>query len=322
MSKLSYTAPRKLRLLLAPLVLLVLLAIIYGLVSWRLAGWVGGEAITRSQLATRMAIVQFIYDRQFAHDPSYDPSFARRFQRDILEQLAEERILLTVTDGLATAAELNDYAVNYLEWIRMGYFQDDEQQLSQALSELGLTPDDLHSYFQHNLLLTRLRERELENVTIEEQEAVEYYQQNRSRFDRPEMVKVSHIVVASQAEAEQLQAELVSGRDFAALALEHSLDEETAAIGGSLRWFERGEMHPAFEQVAFQLQPGETSGLVQTNEGWHIIKMESRQEAAPREYEEVRNLAHSLALEAKKDQAWDQYRRLLRGKQMILLLVR
>ncbi len=322
MSKLSYDLPRKLRLLLLPLLLVALLGIVYGLVSWRLAGWAGGKPITRAELNTRMAIVQFVYDRQFASDPSYDTNFARQFQRDILEQLAEERILLAATEDLATAEEMDDYAVNYLEWIKMGYFRDDDQQLEQILSELKLTQDDVLSYFRENLLLTRLREREVQHVTIEEQEAEEYYQQNRARFDRPEMVKVSHIVVASQMEAEQLQVALNSGKDFASLALEHSTDEETAAIGGSLRWFERGEMHPAFEQAAFDLQPGEVSEIVETSEGWHIIKMESRQSAEPRDYEEIKNLAHSLALEAKKDQAWEQYRHALRGKQLILLLVR
>lgn len=322
MSKIAYSVPQRLRPFLAPMLVLLLLTIVYGLVSLRLAAWVGGQAITRSELQTRMHIVQFVYDRQFGQDPSYDAQFSQKFQRDILDQMAEELVLLPAAVGLATAAEMNEYATSYVQWIKAGYFDNDDTKWATALAALKLKEADLLQHFANNLLLTRLYEREVGNLTVDESETKSYFEQNKGQFDSPEMVKVSHIQVETKERAEQLAAEIAAGGNFAALAKSSSLDEETAGIGGSLRWFERGEMELAFEQAAFALEPGQVSGAVQTSAGWHLIRMESKQPAKANEYADVASLVRPMALEAKKDAAWNQYRRTLRGKQLILLLVR
>ena len=322
MSKVAYSVPQRLRPFLAPVLVLLLLTIVYGLVSLRLAAWVGGEAITRSELLTRMHVVQFIYDRQFGQDSAYDAGFSQRFKRDILDQMAEELVLLPAAAGLATEAEMNEHAQSYVQWIKAGYFDNDETEWAGALAALKLQEADLLKHFANNLLLTRLYEREVANLAVDEAEVKAYFEQNKSRFDSPEMVKVSHIVVETKEQAEQVLAELAAGGDFAALAKSKSRDQETAAIGGSLRWFERGEMELAFESAAFALEPGQVSEAVQTNEGWHLIKMESKQPAKSNVYEDVASLVKPMALEAKKDDAWNQYRRTLRGKQLILLHVR
>ncbi len=86
-------------------------------------------------------------------------------------------------------------------------------------------------------------------------------------------VHARHILVATQDQADQLLARLRDGEDFAALAATYSLDTSTSTSGGDLGWFTQEELlEPALAQVAFQLEPGQIAGPVQSSLGWHIIQ--------------------------------------------------
>ena len=92
----------------------------------------------------------------------------------------------------------------------------------------------------------------------------------------------AHILVQSEELAAELMAQLEDGADFAELAQEHSDDPGSAARGGDLGWFGVGRMVPAFEAAVMALEPGETSAPVQTQFGWHIVRlMDTRQADAP-----------------------------------------
>jgi parvulin-like peptidyl-prolyl isomerase len=94
-----------------------------------------------------------------------------------------------------------------------------------------------------------------------------------------EQVHARHILVASQAEAEDVQAMLASGADFATLANQVSLDISTRPAGGDLGWFPQGYLRLApVEQAAFSLQPGEISGVVESELGFHIVQTLERGE--------------------------------------------
>lgn len=97
----------------------------------------------------------------------------------------------------------------------------------------------------------------------------------------------SHILVASEEEAAALKAEVDAGADFAELAQEHSTGP-SGPNGGSLGWFSEGMMVPTFEAAVLELEPGGVSGPVQTQFGWHLVKLnDSRAKEAPT-FEEVR----------------------------------
>ncbi len=92
----------------------------------------------------------------------------------------------------------------------------------------------------------------------------------------------------ARAKAEKVLEELKAGGDFSALAKKYSKDQGSAKQGGELGWFERGVMIKPFEDAAFNMSNGETSGVVETEFGFHIIKLEEKVESAPKPLKDVK----------------------------------
>lgn len=117
-----------------------------------------------------------------------------------------------------------------------------------------------------------------------------------------EQVHARHILVAERSQAEEVIAKLDEGADFNKLAEEVSTDP-SAQAGGDLGYFGRGDMIPAFSEVAFTLEPGSYSKTpVQTEFGWHVIKVEDRRIAEPPPFEQVQGqLQQQLAMELRTE---------------------
>lgn len=98
---------------------------------------------------------------------------------------------------------------------------------------------------------------------------------------RAEQIRAAHILVATRDAADQVITRLNNGEDFAAVAREVSTDASTAGTGGDLGWFPRGVMVDAFEEAAFSLDVGQVSEPVQTQFGWHIIKVLEKEQDRP-----------------------------------------
>lgn len=114
------------------------------------------------------------------------------------------------------------------------------------------------------------------------------YDQMVSDLGGQEEVNARHILVETEAEAKQLIEAVDGGADFAALAAEHSTGP-SGKDGGSLGWFAAEQMVPEFSEAAFALKIGEvTAAPVQTQFGWHVIKVEDRRAQDPPSFEESR----------------------------------
>lgn len=90
--------------------------------------------------------------------------------------------------------------------------------------------------------------------------------------DTKHYIRASHILVSTESAAAEILSRLKAGEDFSALSQQYSLDAASRNSGGDLGPFARGDLMEAFENAAFQLKPGEISGIVKTNLGYHIIK--------------------------------------------------
>ncbi len=125
-------------------------------------------------------------------------------------------------------------------------------------------------------------------VTVSEEEMRRYYQDNREDFLQPSTAEVLLVEfsrtpepedsAAALARARELRQQLAMGANFEELAQEESADKASAASGGDLGWFERGDMAPEFEAAAFDLGIGALSEPVLTNFGYHLIKVTGRED--------------------------------------------
>ena len=135
---------------------------------------------------------------------------------------------------------------------------------------------------------------------VSNQQVEQYYQSHQKDYQVPEEVKVRHILIkvapgadskadaAARQKAEGLLKQIKGGGDFAALAKANSDDPGSKEQGGELGMIQRGVTVPEFEKAAFSLQPGQTSDLVKTQFGYHILQVEEKQTAHLKPLDEVR----------------------------------
>lgn len=113
------------------------------------------------------------------------------------------------------------------------------------------------------------------------------YDEMFAEFSPEPEFNASHILVETEESAAELKAEIDNGADFATLAQENSMDG-SASAGGELGWFGAGRMVPEFEQAVMALEPGAVSDPIQTQFGWHLIKLNETRDSSPPPLEEVR----------------------------------
>jgi peptidyl-prolyl cis-trans isomerase C len=124
---------------------------------------------------------------------------------------------------------------------------------------------------------------------VGEESARALYENQVKGLPPEEEVQARHILVDGEDKAKEISDKLASGGDFAALAKENSTDPGSKDDGGMLGYFGRGQMVPSFEEAAFALQKGEISKPVQSQFGWHIIKVEDRRQKPPPAFEDVKD---------------------------------
>jgi peptidyl-prolyl cis-trans isomerase D len=142
-------------------------------------------------------------------------------------------------------------------------------------------------------------------VQVTHDELQAYYNQHRDQYRMPEQAKVSHILIKTplagpdgkvddkgvaeaQRRAEDLLKQLKAGAKFEELAKKYSEDPGSAKEGGSLGWIGKGRTVPEFEKAAFSLPKGQISGLVKSSYGFHIIRVDDRQDAHMKSLDEVK----------------------------------
>jgi peptidyl-prolyl cis-trans isomerase D len=162
-----------------------------------------------------------------------------------------------------------------------------------------------------------------QRTTVSTQDAQRYYDENQQQYSTPEQVRVSHILLKTEGkddaavkkQAEDVLAKVKGGADFAALATKISEDETSATKGGELDAFGKGGgMVKEFEDAAFALKPGETSDLVKSPYGYHIIRLLEKKPAATRSLDESRVQIDELIKSERAQKEADRISSELAGK--------
>jgi peptidyl-prolyl cis-trans isomerase D len=157
------------------------------------------------------------------------------------------------------------------------------------------------------------------NVQISHDDLVAYYDQHRDQYRTPEQVKVSHILIKTpvpgpdgkidekgvtdaQHRAEDLLKQIKGGANFEELAKKYSEDPGSAKEGGSLGFIGKGRTVPEFEKAAFSLPKGQISDLVKSSYGFHIIRVDDKQDAHMKTLDEVKDEIEPVLKQQKAQQ--------------------
>lgn len=191
--------------------------------------------------------------------------------------------------------------------------------MDEQLANIGASREQLQEDITKQLQIDKLIKAQSDDITEPTAEDVRaFYDENIDRFNEDETVQARHILLsfspeddaeAKAAKLEEIKAireRIANGEDFAALAEEYS-DCPSKARGGDLGTFGKNQMVPAFEEVAFNQETGTVSDVVETRFGYHLVKVEQRNEARTVPFEEVSERIAQMLEEQQKREAAQEY---------------
>ncbi len=213
----------------------------------------------------------------------------------------------------------------------------DKEDFASFLKENNISEDDLKLQFKKQRtiedLQNILRRDMTAQIKVKDADIKTFYEQNLDKFQRPEQIRVSHILVSVQkgadetekkeayARIEEIQKQLQDGKDFADLARAES-QCQSRERGGDLGFFARGKMVAPFDKAAFSLKPDEISDIVETQYGYHLIKMEEERAAGPVDFEEVKGKIKNYLSQVQLEKLHREYMEGLRSKAKITILLK
>ena len=178
------------------------------------------------------------------------------------------------------------------------YYIDSIFSDPDAAAELrahGVKKAHVRYYYEYSVAMSAFQDEIAEKFPVTDEEAQEYYDEHQSEYITPFSMQASHILIQDpehtaekRAEIESILEKLDEGGDFAELAMEYS-EDGSAESGGDLGSFGLGAMVAPFEEACLALEPGEISGIVETEFGFHIIKMVEKTEESLSTLEDVRD---------------------------------
>ncbi len=255
--------------------------------------------------------------------PEYAEQMKKVFRQQAVERMIVERLIdekARQANMVTTEEELDSRIREIASMQRPPMSVED---FKKKLEGLGESFDQVKQQIQKGLLFQKLLEAQVAdkiNVTIED--ANQYYQENRKRYEEPEQVKASHILIKpdtadpntdpneakakAEAKAEGLLEQIKTGADFADLAKANS-GCPSSKNGGDLGFFRKGQMVPAFDTAAFALEVGQISDVVETTFGYHIIKVTEHKDAVTKMFEQVKDEIMQQLMQRKQRELAGQF---------------
>ena len=286
---------------------------------------VNGESVTRTELEDYVRNLE-------GQAGSPIPADQRdRIYRGVIDQLVGYKLLVQEAKARKVVVADADVDARIAE-VKKQFPSED--LFMQTLIDRKMTIDQIKSDARRDMSIARLIEAEIApRVAVKPTQVEDFYKSNPDKFLQPDRVRASHILIATaenadaatkaqaKAKAEQILKDLKAGKDFAALARQHSQDPGSAVNGGDLGFFQQGQMVGPFNDAAFSLKPGATSDLVETQFGYHIIRVAEKQPARTVPLEEVRPRIEEFLQHQNRESETESFVKALRAKSKVEILV-
>jgi peptidyl-prolyl cis-trans isomerase C len=286
---------------------------------------VNGEAVSKADFDRAIAALE-------ARNGGPVPAEQRdQIFRSVLDQVVSYRVL--VQESRARKIAVDDAEVDTRIKQIQGQFPS-EEAFKQMLTSRKTTVEQMRADVRQDTAVQKLIEGEVTPKSVVTPEQVsDFYTKNPDQFKQPERVRASHILIMvpkgaeasvkeqARTKAADILKDVKAGKDFAALATQHSQDPGSAKNGGDLGFFAPGQMVGPFNDVAFKLAPGTVSELVETDFGFHIIKVAEKQAGRTIPLDEVRPQLEQYLERQNREQQTDAFVNGLKAKGKIEILI-
>jgi len=254
---------------------------------------INGENISRDKLQAQ--VDHMINQRGLNSGGITQPAVFKQIQQEVVDQLIVQELLWQEAKRRNFIVE-DEFVDTRLQEMKNGF--DTEQAFRFKIQAGGFTEETYREDIRQQVSVQRMISQGIApGISISDEEVEIFYEANMDQMQRPVAVHARHILIkpesakpeaqqAAKNEAGEILAEIRAGADFVELATERS-QAPSAPQGGDLGYFGPGQMVEPFEKAAFVLQPGETSDVVQTQFGYHIIRVEDRRGGELLEIDEV-----------------------------------
>ena len=274
---------------------------------------VNKSGITSNQLQSAFLNAVSRYDDKTLS--SLDQSAIVSFKKNILNQLIDYELLYQ--QAQKEKVKISNDEIN-LEIDKIKDNFSSPEEFDGALKANNITLTQLKEDIKRQLIINKVLAEIRSQVSISDEDLLEYYNENKESLIEPEQVHARHILVKTEEEANTLLLQIKEGlADFSELAKEKSTDS-SAPSGGDLGFFTRGRMVKEFEDAAFSLEPGEISDVVQTQFGYHIIKCEEKKEEYSPAFEEIKEQISNALKSQRENEAISVFISKLREEAVIV----
>jgi peptidyl-prolyl cis-trans isomerase C len=226
-----------------------------------------------------------------------DLAARRQLRKKVLDDLINQE--LVVQEGKKVGLEPQQEQID-TEFGKIKKRFPSQDAFEQVMKKQNMTEERLREIIERAFIVKNVLEVKIEPLAkpVTDKEVADYYEAHKGEFTDPEEIRASHILIKlssgasdeektySKKEMQAILEEAKGGADFAELAKKHS-QCPSAVRGGDLGYFARGDMVKPFEEAAFALEPGQISDIVETEFGYHIIRLEDRKPGKQLELEEV-----------------------------------
>ena len=287
---------------------------------------VNGTVVTREQL--ERAINVLASQNRMGQQPA---GMTKEAEDAVLDQLIAAELLYQAGSKLEMK-ELDKQVAEKIAQSKAKF--PDNAAFETALKTAGLNLKELEELVRKDIVINSLVEKEVAaKIVVSDADAKKFYDENIEKFKQGENIRASHILCGidpkatteekkkAKDKAEALLKEIKAGKDFAELAKTNSTCPSSAQ-GGDLGEFGKGQMVPSFEAAAFTLKPGEVSNVVETQFGYHIIKLTEKKEAGVTKLDEVKERIQDYLKGMNMQQAVTDYIDGLKAKAKIERLAR
>lgn len=310
---------RTFRPLFALAIVAALLAGVTGCGSKDVAAIVNGEEISKAELEAQVNRLMEQSPEMFKGEEG--ESRLVEFKRQLLDNMINN--VLVRQAAAERGIEVTDEEVNaQIDDLKAGFPTEDD--FNKALSDANLTVEDLKQQLRDQLATQRLMEELVGDDEVTDEEIAKYYEDNKAKFEEQSSTRASHILFDKddKATAEKVLAEVKGGAAFDELAKKHSKDAGSAAQGGDLGWSDPARPFVAEFQAALdKLEVGEISDLVETEYGWHIIKVDETRDERTKPLDEVRDQIEAAILQQRNTTAYQDFLAGVREKATIEILI-